>query len=97
MVTWAVYYDDGSRFTSEDGAWDDAPVDGVICVVRRDGERTEFSSGGDYYWHFPEDASIVSTSDLGPLLRKLRLVKFGRYTSHRNHEAIMRRAREEWR
>jgi hypothetical protein len=97
LRTFAIYYDNGSTFDSEDGPFESAPSDGVICIVRKDGDRTEFVSGGDYYVRFEEDGSIVATSDIGPLLRQLApWLKFGRFTSHRNQERIMNRARDEW-
>lgn len=96
MREWAIYYDDGSTFDSDDGSFDQAPSDGVICVVRKEGDRAEFLSGADYYVRFAEDGSVIATGDVGPLLRKLGFIKFGRYTSHRNQERIMSRARDEW-
>jgi len=96
MVTWRIYYDNGSTFDSEDGAWEDAPLDGVICIVRKDGDRVEFHSGHDHYLRADDDGTIMPTHDLGPWLRSLRVVKFGRYTSHRIHEATMCRARDDW-
>lgn len=95
-MIWCIYYDDGSTFSDEDGPFDSAPSDGVICIVRRDGERIEFHSGADHYVRFEEDGSIAATSDLGPILRKLGFIKFGRFTSNKNHERIMTRAREDW-
>lgn len=95
-MDWRIYYDDGSTFDSDDGAFHDAPSDGVICVVRRDGEKVEFLSGADFYVRFDEDGSIAATGDIGPLLRKLGFVKFGRFTSNRNQERVMARAREDW-
>lgn len=33
IKAWRIYYADGSTFTSNDGAWADAPPFGVQCVV----------------------------------------------------------------
>lgn len=96
VLTFRIYYDDGSTFDNLDGTFDRAPADGVICIVRKEGDRIEFISGADYYVYFDEDGSVVGTSDIAPLLRKLGFVKFGRYTSHRNQERIMNRARDDW-
>lgn len=96
MTDWRIYYDTGSTYDSDDGPFESAPPDGIICIVRRDGERVEFISGADFYWRF-DDGSIAATSDIGPLLRSLGWIKFGRYTSNRNHERIMQRARDDWR
>lgn len=95
---WRIYYDDESFFDANDGAWEEAPLDGVICVVRQHEGRTEFISGGDHYVRF-EDGTIAAI-ELEPFLRGPFLVpgviKFGRMTSHRRHEKIMARARAEF-
>lgn len=84
-MRWKVYYDDGSTYSSEDGAWSDAPPDGVLFVVYWvDGVKTIFSGADHYYFH---DGVVAATNDLGPLLRKLGIVKFGRWTSHKRMEA----------
>lgn len=94
-MSWKIYYDTGEVFTSEDGPFEEAPSDGVICIVRKDGERTEFHSGSDFYLRFDDDGTIATSDDLGPILRKLGFIKFGRGTSHKKFEAIMNRARNE--
>lgn len=91
---WKIYYDDGSTFDSNDGEWDEAPLDGVIFVVEKVGDRTVFHSGNDYYVMMAD--TVMTTGDLGPILRKLGFVKFGRWTSHRTFERISQRVREEW-
>jgi hypothetical protein len=96
MMDWCIYYDDGRTFSSVDGRFEDAPADGVICIVRKDGDRSEFVSGGDYYVRFEEDGSIIATEDIGPILRKLGWMKFGRFTSNKNHARIMARAASDW-
>ncbi len=101
MLGWRIYFDDGSTWDDRDGPWRDAPVDGVIFIVCREGERVHFHSGADYYVGF-EDGSFAATGDLGPLLRRRPPirgddVKFGRWTSIANYERISARAREEWR
>lgn len=96
---WAIYYDTGAIFCSEDGPWNAAPLDGVICVAWQHGGRTEFLSGGDHYAHFEDDDSIAVV-DLEPFLRGPHLIpgvlKFGRMTSQKKHEAIMSRARADF-
>jgi hypothetical protein len=97
VPSFRIYYDDGTTFDSEDGPFEDAPSDGVICIVWRHGDITEFLAGADYYVRFAEDGSFIATGEIGPLLRRLcPWLKFGRYTSHRNQERIMNRARDEW-
>ena len=96
MPEWRIYYDNGSTFGSDDGPWAEAPLDGVACIVRVDGEGTEFICGGDHYLRFDDDGTIAAI-DIEPFLRSLGVVKFGRMTSNKRHEAIMRRAREDFR
>lgn len=90
---WAIYYDDGRIITSDDCAWNDAPCDGVLFILTKRGDRIETQSGGDFY--YVEDDCVVSTSDIGPLLRKLGIIKFGRWTSIKKYEAVGRRVVED--
>src|SRR5262245_7413583 len=84
-MQWRIYYDNGMIYTSADGSWNDAPADGVLFVLQKIGDRVVTQSGADYY--FLEDGDIVATGDLGPLLRKLGFIKFGRWTSIKRYEA----------
>lgn len=83
-MTFKLYYDDGSTYSSDDGPWDAAPADGVLYAVRWVDGKKEILSGADYYYIW--GGVFASTDDLGPLLRKLGFVKFGRWTSHRRME-----------
>ena len=93
MDRWALYYDDGRIISNEDCAWDDAPLDGVLFVLSKKGDKVTVQSGGDFY--YPEDDVVVATADLNPLLRKLRFIKFGRWTSIKKYEAVSKRAAED--
>ena len=93
MRTWAIFYDDGSMFSSEDGAWQDAPSDGVLFVLCKKGDVIETVSGSDHYVLL-DDETIATTPDLGPLLRKWG-VKFGRWTTHKNMEVVGKRVAQE--
>lgn len=92
---WAIYYDDGKIFTSHDGAWTDAPVDGVLFALELRGDRVITHAGNDHYLMLGEDGTIAPTHDLGPWLRSLGIVKFGRYTSHRTYERVAARVAED--
>ena len=55
VESWAVFYADGSTFTSAQGSWADAPRFGVQCVVyyHDDGRITRDTSSQDeslYVW-----------------------------------------------
>lgn len=92
-MKWAIYYDDGSIFDSDDGAWLDAPADGVLFVIEKHGDRIITHSGSDYYALIDGD-TVSATFDIGPLLRKWG-VKFGRWTSHKRFEEVGRRVAED--
>jgi hypothetical protein len=97
VPAWRIYYADGTTFDSTDGAWEDAPLDGVICVVRRDGDRTEFHSGAEQYRRFEDDGTIAETADISSWLREYcRWMKHGIGVSNRKMEAIMQRARDDF-
>jgi hypothetical protein len=49
--------------------------------------------GHDYY--YLHDETLAETDDLGPLLRLLRFVKFGRWTSNAKMNAARQRATED--
>lgn len=93
MERWAIYYDDGSIFTSEDGTWNDAPLDGVLFVLQKVGDRAIPQSGADFYYLI--DDTVAATGDLGPFLRSLKIIKFGRWTSIKKYEAVSRRVAED--
>lgn len=49
IKAWAIYYADGSSFSSDDGPWAEAPPFGVVCVV---------------YYHVEKD-QLLRTFDQG--------------------------------
>lgn len=100
-MSWAIYFDDETVAYSDAVSWEDVPVDGVIFVVQRLGDRVAFHSGADYYVRFDDDGSIAATGELGPLLRRrppIRgdAIKFGRWSSIARYERICKRAAAEW-
>jgi hypothetical protein len=94
-MKWKLYYTDGSEFSSDDGAWKDAPSDGVqaICVGHPDYGRHVWHSK-DYYVEMP-DGGIFGTDDLGCFLRALGLVKFGHMTNTDNFKARLEQATQD--
>ena len=99
-MNWFICYDDGSFYTSDDGPFKGAPSDGVLGVVVPDEQvGYEIYYGKDYYYELP-DGTIAMTDDLGPFLRLLGIVKFGRWTGKKPwgeaFERMVARAREEW-
>lgn len=51
-LQWRIYYHDGSTFSSEDGTVDEAPREGLICIVGygRDGQRYIANRWDFYHW-----------------------------------------------
>lgn len=92
-MNWRIYYDDGRIVTNDDCIWNEAPTDGVLFVLQKIGDRIVTQSGADYYVMI--DDTVAATGDLGPLLRKLGFIKFGRWTSIKQYEAIGRRVAED--
>lgn len=92
-----IYYDNGQIYTSEDGYFEEAPLDGVLFILEKVNDRIITHSGADYYVQV--DDSIVATGDLGPILRKLGWIKHGRWTSVKRYEDVGRqvaRDASEW-
>jgi hypothetical protein len=100
---WRLWYDDGSTVegaTQEE--WDAAPCDGVIygMMFFSDGTAAHLS-GMDLYWSrdFGDGAVFAHDSDRDGLLRRLRFVKWGRWTTLAKHDKAMSDAAkraEEW-
>ena len=94
--TWRIYYDSGATYGPEDGAWLDAPLEGVLAVVEKRGDRLTLHSGGDHYYRCDDDGTIVATDDAATILRSLGWVKFGRYTSNTKMGKLFERIKLEW-
>lgn len=95
-ITFAIYYDDETIFSSEDGAFEDAPSDGVLFIAQRleGSDIVEMHSGNDFYIWL--EGQVVDTGDLGPYLRSLGTVKFGRHTTHKRFEQVSEQVRHDW-
>lgn len=71
-MTWKIYYVDDTTFSSDDGKWDDAPANGVVCVVVTDPDYGRYVLNGLNFYYSqdgggPED--IAHTNDINPQLR----------------------------
>src|SRR5215204_1437335 len=99
MDSFRIYYANGTTYGSEDGTWNDAPLDGVLVIVVKDGERTEFHSGNDFYAMLGQDEgedTVAPTHDLVTLAHEqCPWIKYGVWTTHKNFERIMKRAKQE--
>jgi len=48
-MSWRIYYDDGTVFTSDDGKVEAAPLKGVQAVAEKRDGRTILHVGGEFY------------------------------------------------
>lgn len=95
MIDWRFYYDDGSTFDNEHGTFEDAPADGVVGCVQCDKETgREVWQAFEYYFMF-ENGEVCGTNDLGPLLRRLGIVKFGRWMPEGEYKGTLKRMIED--
>lgn len=98
-MSWCIYYDTGATFSDTDGAWADAPVEGVLAVAEKIGTALAIHSGADFYQL--DDESIVMRDERTILhavgLLEMTPIKFGRYTSATKMAGVFRRIAEEWR
>jgi hypothetical protein len=62
-VAWRIFYRDRTTFDSDDGAWGDAPPEGVIAVSYRVGDRHVVLSGEENYQLDEETGEIVTHDD----------------------------------
>ncbi len=84
-TAWEIWYDDGSRLSSEQTEWNDAPPDGVLFVLEtfEDGKK-QVHMGADYYLML-EDGTIVDCTAAHMerhLRRLLPQLKYGRWSGN---------------
>jgi hypothetical protein len=95
---WRIYYRGGQSYGDTDGSWEDAPAEGVLLVVERIGDRTEFHMGADHY-QLESDGTVVlrDTRTLLAMIGRWPMspVKFGQYVGHTEMERARRQAHED--
>jgi hypothetical protein len=69
---WTIYYADRSVVTAETCAWENAPLDRVVCIADQDGC---VKSGGSYY--FWENGKIIPTNSVQHMLTSTTEIKIG--------------------
>lgn len=98
-TAWRLYYDSGRTFGSDDGAWSDAPSEGVLVAVERRGTEVKIHIGADHY-QLEEDGTITMRDDRTLLhaigVVPMSSVKFGRMTSQTKFERAIEAARRDW-
>ena len=101
MVSWKIYYSDGSTFDSTQGEPDEAPAFGALVIVQfyNDGRSKNLLTGGDYYV-FLESGSWVGCDLTGLVDRLAHRLPFkgflvGRWVDVDSYHAIVARADKE--
>ncbi len=99
-MKWAIFYDNGEIFTSNDGeAWD-APAVGVLVLMQVDSEgKRVLYSKDDYYcwgWRSPNDWVACNEDGKNDYLyhhRGPKAILFGRWTTNLNFHKIEEKAK----
>lgn len=96
-MDWCIYYSDGSTFSSDDGAWKDAPGWDVQVVLFRDPiVDWAMRHNGDFF-RLDEDGSIVGMDITGMLdwaVNELGL-KAGRMLSRDKFDIVYQQAKRD--
>jgi len=78
-----IYYDDGSTYSNLNGRFEDAPPDGVLGVIEKDEQHGYVIYYGKDFYYKIDDDTVGMTDDIGPFLRTLGVIKFGRWTGRK--------------
>lgn len=97
-LDWAIYYDDETVYTDEDGPPSHAPKRGVQAIARQsDRVGVKFLGGHDYYWR--DDGSWFGGDEFG-LFDYLsqpgkKVVFFGRSMTDDEYRDILKRIKSD--
>ena len=96
MIQWLIFYDDGCTFSSDDGAWKDAPARGVQAIVYEHPDSGwAICQGGDFF-RLDTQGRPVALDRYGMLdyvADVLGIVKVGRMLSQIEYAAVYQRAK----
>lgn len=97
-MDWCIYYSDGSTFSSDDGAWEDAPGWDVQVVLFRHPEtKWAMRHGGDFF-RLADDDTVVGLDLVGMIdyvINMMGLVKVGRMLTQAEFNEIYQRAKRD--
>lgn len=95
-LLWRIYYSDGSTFSNEDGAWEDAPDRDVQVVLFRDAMTGwAVRHGGDYF-RLAENGAVVAMDETGMIdhvVHELGAVKQGRMLTQAGFDRVYQQAK----
>jgi hypothetical protein len=95
-----IWYSDGSTFSSDDGAWEEAPGRDVQIIMFRDPDRGWMlrhganTRKGDFFRMDP-DGTVVGmdlTGAIDHVVHELGLIKEGRMLSQNQWDEVLRTA-----
>ena len=93
---WKIWYSDGSTFSSEDGAWEDAPAwDAQVILFQHPEAGWAMRHNSDYF-RLAEDGTIVGMDEIGMLdyvANMLGVVKVGRMLTQVGFDAVYQEAK----
>jgi hypothetical protein len=97
MVSWKIYYADGSTLSNLGGSPEEAPATGVICIKHFSEGEWRILAFRDYYAWDKNDWWGHETAGFWQYMFKpgIKIVKFGTSTDDFNFERIMAEARED--
>lgn len=94
---WVIIYDDDSTFSSDDGAWEEAPHFGVQAIVYQNIETGwSLETGGHYYHRLPDGEIIPMGFDslMDYATNVWKKIKVGRQLSREEYNQAMKLAGE---
>lgn len=96
-MNWRIYYGDGSTFSSDDGAWEDAPGWDVQVILFRDRVTTwQMRHQGDFF-RLDDDGAVVGMDVTGLLdwvVNELG-IKAGRMLSRDKFDIVYQQAKRD--
>jgi hypothetical protein len=98
VANWLIFYDNGHKFSSEDGSWEDAPNEGVqVVVVLHLNQKPEILRGADYYACTDGSIRSFSKSRFEKLVKQhCKPIKFGRWMGDEDFQALLKSIKEEY-
>ena len=94
LISWKIFYDDETTFSSNDGKPEQAPKDGVQVIVSLyDNNTFNITEGQDYYYWSGDSWAYGGLPTLEKWVRKeLPNLKFSRFTSNKVYQKALKEA-----
>ena len=94
MIDWLIVYGDGSIFSSDDGAWEDAPAwDAQIVIEKNETVGRRLHTRNDYFIMVDgRPINVDFTGLIDYLANVLGIVKIGRMLPPEQYRALVAKA-----